>query len=128
MSKYIPISLFKSLYTSHSDLLTEEGFGLFKTNLISQGEDIAISNGFNTDDLAGFIANIEDPNNLVFYGWVEQNKSLFNVLRGERNPIVFSDGSRHLEHKFGAKYKHFLSPYLAGVYYSACWHRRQAEL
>lgn len=113
MSKYIPISLFKSLYTSHSDLLTEEGFGLFKTNLISQGEDIAISNGFNTDDLAGFIANIEDPNNLVFYGWVEQNKSLFNVLRGERNPIVFSDGSRHLEHKFGAKYKHFLSPYLA---------------
>ncbi len=113
MPKYIPISLFKSLYSSLSDLLTDEGIAVFKENLSTKGEGIATSKGFSAADLKAFTSNIEDPNNLVFYGWVEQNKALLNVLTGDKNPLPFIDGAKHLEHKFTPKYKRFISPFLA---------------
>ena len=113
MPKFIPISVFKSLYVSHADLLTDEGINSFKTKLKEEGGEIATKNGFTSEDLSAFSSLIDNPNNLVFYGWVEQNGALLEVLSEGKELQPFNDRARHLDHKLGYKYKQFISPFLS---------------
>lgn len=101
------------MYVSHADLLTDEGIESFKAKLNEEGLNLASKNGYSSEDLNSFSRSINNPNNLVFYGWVEQTGALLELLSGKKEPQFYLDRARHLEHQLANKYKQFLSPFLA---------------
>ena len=114
MSKFISISTFSTLFNSHSDLLSVDVLEKFTIELRSaKGTEVCRLNGIERKELDHFIKTLESPENIVFYGWISQNKALENVLLGNGNLQLFEDVSRILEHKLSENCKRFLSPYLS---------------
>ena len=64
MRKFIPLSTFSSLYSSQSDLLTEEGMNVFREKLTSNGVSIAQDEGFTQEEFIAFQETLRDPSNL----------------------------------------------------------------
>jgi hypothetical protein len=112
MRKFIPLSTFNKLYSNQSDLLTDEGMRSFREKLNSDGVAIAQSSGFNQEEFVAFQETLNDPSNIVFYGWIEQVPALKNALLGNKL-FLFVDSAKHLEHTLSDKYLKFLSPVLS---------------
>lgn len=112
MRKFIPLSTFNSLYSSQSDLLTEEGMNLFREKLGVDGSSIAQKAGFTQEDFIAFQETLRDPSNVVFYGWIEQVSPLKNALLGNKLSL-FVDSAKHLEHTLSKQYIKFVSPILS---------------
>lgn len=112
MRKFTPLSIFKQLYSSQSELLTSEGMQSFRGKLDINGMRIAEEAGFNTEEFIAFQETLNDPSNIVFYGWIEQDAALKNALLGKRLSI-FVDSAKHLNHTLSDGYKKFLSPVLS---------------
>lgn len=112
MRKFIPLSVFNQLYSSQSDLLTTEGMIAFRSKLDVDGIRIANEAGFNTEEFIAFQETLNDPSNIVFYGWIEQDSALKNALLGKKLSI-FTDSAKHLNHTLSHGYKKFLSPVLS---------------
>ena len=112
MRKFIPLSIFKELYSNQSGLLTEEGMSSFREKLDINGASIAENKGFNLDDFSAFQETLRDPSSIVFYGWVEQASALKNALLGKEMSL-FVDSAKHLNHTLSEKYIKFLSPVLS---------------
>ena len=114
MSKFISISTFSSLFSSHADLLSAEGLEKFKTELNAvKGQEICRTHGIERWELEHFVSTLNISEHVVFYGWIAQNSTLESVLmrKGELTP--FEDSARHLKHKLSEQYKRFVSPYLS---------------
>ncbi len=112
MRKFIPLSTFKSLYSNQSDLLTQEGMNSFRSRLMEEGTALASQAGFSTEDLVAFMETLNDPSNVVFYGWIERDRALYACLIGEKL-MRFSDTTQQLKHTLAKAYQRFLSPALA---------------
>jgi len=112
MRKFIPISIFKTLYSSQSELLTEEGMNAFREKFAEDGVSIAQAAGFDTEHCIAFQETLREPSNVVFYGWIEQTPPLKNALLGNKLSL-FTDSAKHLEHTLSRQYKKFLSPVLS---------------
>ena len=112
MPKLIPLSTFKDLFSSQADLITADGIEVFKRKLNEAGSLIAEQNGFSIEEYINFQHTLINPTNIVFYGWIEQQESLLNVLLGQEL-VRFEDRPRHLEHNLANEFKKFLSPFLA---------------
>lgn len=113
MKKFISISTFQKLYSSRADLLTPEGLALFIERLNSEdGVSICQSELIQTEDFNNFLETLEKQENILFYGWVEQNQSLLEFVT-KSELTTFHDKERHLEHKFSDNYKKFISPFLS---------------
>ena len=112
MRKFIPLSIFKELYSNQSDLLTEAGMISFREKLMSDGSRIAQAAGFDTETLIAFQETLRDPSSVVFYGWIEQNTALQEALLGKKLSL-FVDTAKHLDHTLNKEYKRFLSPVLS---------------
>jgi hypothetical protein len=110
MRKYIPLSIFKELFENQADLVLVEGISRFKIRLQKSGLAIAEKSGFNRGEFLSFQQTLDTPSNIVFYGWIEQQKELSNILLGKRIS-TFEDRSKHLEHKLVSEYRKFISPY-----------------
>lgn len=112
MRKFIPLSVFKTLYSSQSDLLNHVGMISFREKLALEGKRIAEEAGFDADQFAAFEETLSNPSNIVFYGWIEQYTPLKKALLGE-SLSLFVDSSKHLDHALSDKYQTFLSPVLS---------------
>lgn len=112
MRKLIPLSTFKDLFSSQADLITADGIEAFKRKLNDVGSLKAQQKGFSIEEYINFQQTLNNPTNIVFYGWIEQQESLTNLLLG-REMVRFEDRPRHLEHNLSNEYKKFLSPCLA---------------
>ncbi len=112
MRKFIPLSTFKSLYTTQSDLLSPDGMNSFREKLESEGNEIAEQAGFTTEEFSAFQETVRDPSSIVFYGWIEQIPSLKDALLGKKLSL-FVDSAKHLEHLLSQQYQGFLSPVLS---------------
>ena len=112
MSEFISISLFKTLYINHSDLLTDEGMKEFKKKLTTE-EAISIkeSNGISDEDFLRFVKSLSSAKTILFHDWVLQNSALYSLLNN-REITPFEDISHHLKHQFINDYQMFLSPYI----------------
>ena len=113
MSNFISLSLFKKLYLSQSDLLTNEGIAEFKNKLITEeGIKIRQSNGISDDEFSKFVTSLNSSKTILFHDWILQNSALYTLLtKGEIT--YFEDISNHLKHQFINDYRVFLSPYIA---------------
>ncbi|MDB4091363.1 hypothetical protein N9528_03435, partial [Crocinitomicaceae bacterium] len=113
MSNFISLSLFKTLYLSQSDLLTNEGIAEFKNKLITEeGIKIRQSNGISDDEFSKFVTSLNSSKTILFHDWILQNSALYTLLtKGEIT--YFEDISNHLKHQFINDYRVFLSPYIA---------------
>ena len=113
MKKFIPISVFQKLYISQSDLLTSDGLSSFVKRLNSEeGNAISKASLHQSVDFLYFIETLSKKENVLFYGWVEQNLVLLKFLT-ENKVDFFKDKEGHLLHKFGLAYKKFVSPFLS---------------
>ena len=113
MKKFIPISIFRELYASHGDILTSEGLNKFVERLKSEeGILICRSSQILTDDFKFFVLTLLKQENVLFYGWVEQNKTLFELLT-ENRVSFYEDKEGHLQHQLGESFQKFLSPFLS---------------
>lgn len=112
MRKFIPLSTFNELYSSQSELLTESGIDSFREKLVSDGMRIAQSAGFSTGDFQSFQKTLGDPSSIVFYGWIEQNVALKNMLLG-RGLSLYVDAAKNLEHSLSEHFTDFVSPALS---------------
>ena len=113
MKKFIPISIFRELYASHGDILTSEGLNKFVERLKSEeGILICRSSQILTDDFKFFVLTLLKQEKVLFYGWVEQNKTLFELLT-ENRVSFYEDKEGHLQHQLGESFQKFLSPFLS---------------
>jgi hypothetical protein len=112
MRKFIPLSTFKPLYSNQADLLTEVGMVSFRAQLTTEGVSLAAQAGFSTEDVITFMETLNDPSNVVFYGWIERDLALTDCLL-EKKMIRFSDTAQHLKHTLAESYQRFVSPVLA---------------
>lgn len=112
MRKFIPLSVFKELYASQSDLLSVEGMNSFREKLTISGMHVAENAGFNTEEFIAFQETLSDPSNIVFYGWIDQDAALKNALLG-KPLVIFVDTAKHLNHALSNNYIKFLSPVLS---------------
>ena len=112
MPKFIHLSTFQSIYSSESDLLTEEGYNDFvKTLRNSKPEDFGIAQ----KELNDFLSSISDGSVILFYSWVERNTSLVDLVDNGLAKSSFSDDNGILKHTLTSRFKKFFSPYLADV-------------
>lgn len=113
MSRYISLSQFKSLYSDHSQLLTEEGFESFMRRLNSEeGSAITTLNSINTYEFEAFKGSLLNQKHILFYGWIEQNNHLLDFLEGREVTSSFVDTKQHLKHRWGEEFGTFISPYI----------------
>jgi len=112
MRKFIPLSIFKELYSNQSDLLTDQGMNSFREKLVLNGGSIAEKAGFTSEDYSAFQETLQDPSSVVFYGWIEQASALKNALLGKKLSL-FVDSAKHLNHTLSETYTKFLSPVLS---------------
>jgi len=112
MRKFIPLSIFKELYSNQSELLTDVGMNSFRDKLVINGNRIAEEAGFSTDKFMAFQETLLDPSSIVFYGWIEQHVALKNALLSEKLSL-FVDSSKHLSHTLSGSYKKFVSSVLS---------------
>lgn len=113
MSRFIPLSKFKSLYADQSQLLTQEGFASFLAKLKgSEGTTIASENGIDQKDFQDFINSLSNTQLIVFYGWVEQNSELNDFLEGKEIKHPFEDKKHILKHQWGKEFIKFVSPFV----------------
>lgn len=111
MRKFIPLSTFNSIYSNQSDLLTPEGMQAFRGALMTEGIPLVTQAGFSTEDLIAFQETLNDPSNIVFYGWIERDAALMDCLLGKKRRL-FLDKDQHLKHTLSKSYQKFLSPVL----------------
>jgi len=113
MPQFVSLSKFQSLYTSQSQLLTEEGFASFMIKLRgNEGEAIASKHGIRQNDYLKFIDSLSDTKLVVFHGWVEQNSELLQFLEGGEIKNSFEDKKHNLKHQLGEEFRRFVSPYI----------------
>jgi len=113
MSRYISLSQFKSLYSDHSQLLTEEGFGAFMQRLNGEeGSAIATGNNINTYEFEAFKGSLLNQKHILFYGWIEQNNDLIGFLDGREITGSYVDTKHHLKHRWGEEFRTFISPFV----------------
>ena len=114
MPKFISISTFSTLYSSHADILSAEGLGAFKAKLVStEGLTICRAKGIEKWELEHFVSTLDSPENLVFYGWIAQNPGLEKLLTQKGELTKFEISSVQLKHQLFESYKRFISPYLS---------------
>ncbi len=121
MRKFIPLSTFNELYSSLSELLTETGIESFQKKLQEEGLRIAQNAGFTSEGFAAFQKTLRYPSNIIFYGWIEQNSALKNMLLGQGIEL-FVDHAKTLEHKLSERFKQFVSPGLSEELLSSTIH------
>ncbi|MFT6243959.1 MAG: hypothetical protein ACJA0U_001156 [Salibacteraceae bacterium] len=113
MSRYISLSQFKSLYSDHSQLLTEQGFMTFMQRLNSEeGSEIAADYDINTYEFEAFKGSLQNQKHILFYGWIDQNNDLIGFLEGREVTSSFVDTKQHLKHRWGEEFRTFISPYV----------------
>lgn len=113
MPQFISLSRFKSLYPDHSQLLTEKGFALFYEKLNGpEGKRLAEENGISHFNFLQFIESLNNPKNIVFHGWIEQNHELTQLLEGKAILKAFEDKRSLLKHRWADEFKAFISPYV----------------
>jgi len=114
MPKFISISTFSALYSSHADILSPEGLEAFKSKLLSvEVTRVCHEKGIEKWELEHFVSTLNVPENLVFYGWVAQNSGLEKLLTQKEGPVNFEINSVQLKHQLFEAYKRFISPYLS---------------
>jgi hypothetical protein len=112
MPGFIALSKFEELYTDQSQLLTDDGMVSFMEKLRSdEGKRLALSQGFSEADYLYFVEGFQNPQLIVFYGWVEQNYDLLAFLEGREINHSFDDKHGHLKHRWAEQFKAFISPY-----------------
>ncbi len=112
MRKFIPLSTFNELYPSQSELLTAVGIDSFREKLMADGMRIAQAAGFNMESLVAFQETLRDPSSIVFYGWIEQNSALKQMLLGQ-GLSLYVDSAKNLQHTLSEGFKKFVSPVLS---------------
>lgn len=114
MYRFIPLNTFKSLYVNHTDLLSEEGMKTFYSKLTGEkGKKICEENQISEKEFEHFKQTLENPENIVFYGWISYNTALLNMLTGNGKLEMYDDAFGHLIHQLSESYQRFLSPYLS---------------
>lgn len=113
MPRFIPLNIFKELYTNETDLLDKENHAKFISSLQIHGEAIAIKAGYSLDDFRSFQKSILTPSSIVFHGWVRNINGLTELLINGILDIRFVDKNKYLEHQLGSDFKKFVSPFLA---------------
>ncbi|MFT5777404.1 MAG: hypothetical protein ACI837_000336, partial [Crocinitomicaceae bacterium] len=115
MRKFIPLSTFKELFVNQADLLSEWGMAEFKVALAEHGSLIAQRAGFTLEEFINYQHTLNDPTNVVFYGWIDQQEDLKQALLGSTKLKRFIDRPKYLEHSLSDEFKRFVSPPLAAV-------------
>lgn len=115
MPQFIPLSTFKDLYSQADQLFEVARLEDFITKLKGdEGRAVCAEKGIDESNLYEFIRTIGNPENVLYYSWVEQNKALLNLLT--KNEVVsFEDNAGILKHRFAPLFQKFVSPYLADV-------------
>lgn len=116
MARWIPLSLFKDLYTSESALLSEAGHAEFIQRLnSSEGDEISTQNHLSAQDFQRFKESVRYPQSIVFYGWATQSKVLEETLLEEKVKGYFEDRRGFLKHTLSEQFRSFISPYLTPI-------------
>lgn len=115
MIRFIPISIFSSLFTSTTDLLEKGVFSQFLIDLHEKGEEISVSNGYEKKDFQFFIESIKRPSAIVFHGWIAQEKYFTDILNGNMPSTEYLDNKKQLSHQLIDDFKSFISPYLSNA-------------
>ena len=113
MAEFVSINTFEKLFDSPSELLTDEGIHSFKARLLEDGEALCQSKNISKADFDRFVHSLDNPSNIIYYGWVAQNNALIAMLEAGIATEKFVDQAGHLKHRLGEGYRQFLSPYIA---------------
>ena len=116
MARWIPLSLFKSLYTSESDLLSEVGHAEFIQKLNGpEGDRISAENQLSTEDFQRFKESVKYLQSIVFHGWVSQSKIIEETLLEGKVKGYFEDRRGFLKHTLADQFRSFITPYLTPI-------------
>lgn len=113
MAHFIPLKTFQSLYSTPSDLLSEEGLRLFYGLLETKGFELALTSGYSEEDFRVNMRSFLDPSSIIFHGWVTQNDGLMELITSGKTSVKFIDTKKLLTHQLAEKFKRFISPFLA---------------
>ena len=114
MPNFIPLETFKSFYKHASDLFSDEGFIAFTSILKLEGEKIALENGFSETDFNYFQVGLKSSKEVLFYSWVNQNKTLSNALcRVDFQKLEELNSINN--HQLFNQFKSFVTPFLAEI-------------
>ncbi len=112
MMKFIPISTFDSFLGYSSTKLNSETIHQFLVDLKGdRGQQFVVQKEISLKDIELFIKSLQQPINILFYQWVEDSKSLKDLLvKGALTG--YSDDHGYLNHGFSDDYRTFISPFL----------------
>lgn len=102
---FIPLSKYRSFYNSVADLYNDEALNEF-INKVRNSEGI-------DNDVERFLNDLNDPNRLLFYGWIDNNPQLEDLLVNQVVKSPFTDKSGVLKHQLKEKFSAFISPFLS---------------
>lgn len=116
MARWIPLSIFKELYTDQSALLTAEGNLQFLERIQgSEGATIAEKWKLGIADFRFFVESLKNQETIVFHGWVAQDKVLSETLESGKISGEYTDKQGYLKHTLATKFQKFITPYLTDL-------------
>lgn len=116
MTRWIPLTTFKSLYTKETDLLSADTHAQFLRRLESdEGEVIRKKEGIDILDFRQFLTLVKSPEHIVFYGWIGRSNVLQKTLENQKVSGKFRDEQGALNHTLSSKFQTFVSPFLGSI-------------
>lgn len=116
MARWIPLSLFKDLFESESDLLSQSTHLQFINRLESpQATEICQLNQISLQDFHVFKDSIRSPEVILFHSWVAQDAELSKTLVDGKVSGIFRDKRGVLKHTLADTFRRFISPYLTPI-------------
>lgn len=116
MTRWIPLSWFKEVYGNESDVLSPEGHAAFMEQMQSdQAQSVCLKHSISITEFQTFLAQLRNPQNVVFHGWVEQDQALKETLIRGKVTSEFRDQRGVLNHTFADAFRDFVSPFLSPI-------------
>ena len=106
--KFIPLSELKQLTAAYGNVLEEDGKMNIIEHFVTQQGDMGT---YSSLDIVEVVRSLT-AEKIVFYGWIDQNNDLVQLLKGKLPTKEFKDSYFWLEHSLFTNFSAFLTPFL----------------
>ena len=110
--KFIPLSELKQLTAAHGNVLEEDE----RMNIIEYFTAQQADSGTYSSLEIVEVARTLSAEKIVFYGWIDQNSDLVQLLKGQLPIKEFKDSYFWLDHALFSSFSAFLTPFLVKTF------------
>lgn len=105
---FIPLSDLKQLTAAYGNMLEVSGRQNILEQIKGQNNDFG---KYSTADIIEVVESL-NPEKIVFYGWIDQNNDLIQLLKGTFPTKPFKDTNLWMGHALFPSFSDFLTPFL----------------